>query len=385
MYTPDSTTPVSPRRPIQSTERSVPPTFWAPPCTHTESTLHQLSPYIGKLKSVIARDLIETYTKPGELVADMFCGSGTVPLEAALLGRRVFASDASTYAMTLTRAKLHPPVDFHDALSQLASHTMIEETSPLPDLRRVPKWVREFFHPKTLKETIRLSDQFRRTQSHFLHSCLLGILHHQRPGFLSYPSSHLVPYLRTRNFPRSIYPHLYQYRSVRPRLEAKISRAFKRTPSTTFHHLISGITNTSVNHVDLPNGIDCVITSPPYMNALDYVRDNRLRLWFVGEDTTTASDRTLSSLGNFRTSLASLAVQLRYKLRTGGYCIFVVGDRTIRKGQQFPSEELLTIFTQLASNLVLHRTITDVIPDIRRSRKHLSGVKFENILVFRKV
>jgi len=28
--------------------------------------------------------------------------------------------------------------------------------------------------------------------------------------------------------------------------------------------------------------IDAVITSPPYMDALDYARDNRLRLWFLG-------------------------------------------------------------------------------------------------------
>jgi DNA modification methylase len=30
------------------------------------------------------------------------------------------------------------------------------------------------------------------------------------------------------------------------------------------------------------NSIDAVISSPPYMNALDYGRDNRLRLWFLG-------------------------------------------------------------------------------------------------------
>ena len=362
----------------------MPPSFWATPCTHTESTLHQLSPYIGKLKSVIARDLIRRYTKPGALVADMFCGSGTVPLEAALLGRRIFASDASVYAMTLTRAKLQPPTNVDRALDDLESQFSIADNSPLPDLRRVPKWVRDFFHPRTLKECIRLSDHFRHQQSYFFLACLLGILHHQRPGFLSFPSSHLVPYLRTKKFPRAIYPHLFEYRSIRLRLESKIRRALKRVSPTNFTALVSGISDEPIDHVDLPKNIDCVITSPPYMNALDYVRDNRLRLWFLGEHTTTASDRTLSSLRNFRTSMASLAIQLKQKLRTGGYCIFVVGDRTIRKGQQFPSEELVSIFSHFASNLVLQNIITDVIPDIRRSRKNLSGVKRENILIFRK-
>ena len=48
------------------------PPHWAEPCTHQECSLHQLSPYIGKLKSSIAQDLILKYSKPGELVADMF-------------------------------------------------------------------------------------------------------------------------------------------------------------------------------------------------------------------------------------------------------------------------------------------------------------------------
>lgn len=28
--------------------------------------------------------------------------------------------------------------------------------------------------------------------------------------------------------------------------------------------------------------IDAIISSPPYFDALDYGRDNRLRLWFLG-------------------------------------------------------------------------------------------------------
>src|SRR5271154_7164939 len=59
---------------------------------------------------------------------------------------------------------------------------------------------------------------------------LLGILHHQRPGFLSFPSSHTVPYLRGKAFPRWKYPKLYEYRSHADRFEAKVERAFRRVP-----------------------------------------------------------------------------------------------------------------------------------------------------------
>ena len=142
------------------------PIHWAESCTHRECTLHQLSPYIGKLKSVIARDLVLAYSKPGDLVGDLFCGSGTVPLEAALLGRRVFACDTSTYAITLAKGKLTAPQSVSTALR--ATEEAIAEAARLSvsDISATPDWVRKFFHPKTLSECLPLvSDPAPRGQS----------------------------------------------------------------------------------------------------------------------------------------------------------------------------------------------------------------------------
>lgn len=360
------------------------PAHWAASCTHHECTLHQLSPYIGKLKSVIARDLILQYSKPGELVADMFCGSGTVPLEAARLGRRVFASDSSRYAIALTRGKLHAPGDAPSALSEAASLLQQAESRPMPDLRRVPRWVRAFFHPRTLKETIRLSDLLREERRYFLLSSLLGILHHQRPGFLSFPSSHLVPYLLSDKFDKATCPDLYAYRPVAPRLKAKIERMLKRPPVRAWNTAIEEVRRSSVDSIDLPDPIDCVITSPPYMNALDYGRDNRLRLWFLNEEGTSSMDRTTGTLPAFTRTMTTLARQLTAKVRPGGYCVFVVGDKTSRRGDRYPSSELLRVFAEQAPMFTLQRIVRDVIPDVRRSRRKIGGVKQENILVFRK-
>jgi SAM-dependent methyltransferase len=207
------------------------PPHWAEPCTHQECSLHQLSPYIGKLKSSIAQDLILKYSRPGELVVDMFCGSGTVPLEAARLGRRVFASDASIYAVTLTQGKLQAPMTNEAALAELEDLLRCVESLPVPDLRCVPRWIRAFFHPHTLKEALRFTEFLQRQRKNFLLASMLGILHHQRPGFLSFPSSHLVPYLRSKKFPQADYPDLYTYRPLAPRLRAKVERALKRPPT----------------------------------------------------------------------------------------------------------------------------------------------------------
>ena len=365
-------------------EASPAPSHWAASCTTKECSLHQLSPYIGKLKSVIARDLISAYSKPGHLIADMFCGSGTIPLEAAQMGRRVFASDASKYAIVLTKGKLYAPAS-EAAAEQLLARTFANlNGTPTSSLANVPIWVQEFFHPQTLAETIQLTELLHRNRQYFMLASLLGILHHQRPGFLSHPSSHLVPYLRSQKFPRSQFPAMYEYRPIQPRLKAKISRALKRRPPHDLTKQVDAIRQSSADSVTLPSGIDCVITSPPYMNALDYGRDNRLRLWFLGESNLDELDAKLKNLAYFKRVLSKLVNQLSAKLKRGGHCVFVVGEKSTRSSLYTPSETLVEVFSRKADMFSLQHIITDAIPDIRRSRRNVAAVKQEKILVFRK-
>jgi DNA modification methylase len=75
-----------------------------------------LSPYIGKIKSSIAGDLVERFSKPGDLVVDPFAGAGTIPLEASIRNRRAFGADISPYARILSKAKLSPPASLQAAL-----------------------------------------------------------------------------------------------------------------------------------------------------------------------------------------------------------------------------------------------------------------------------
>ena len=356
------------------------PTDWRVACTHSESTLHQLSPYIGKLKSAIAHDLIAAYSKEGDVVSDVFCGSGTVPLESAQMGRRVFASDASLYAITLTKAKLRAP-HCSDTAFETLEKCLHAARSCHVDLNKVPKWVCDFYHPETLKETLALFSVLRKRREYFLLACLLGISHHQRPGFLSYPSSHLVPYLRSRKYPRDQYPEMYDYRPVEPRIRAKVSRALKRYKSID-PSMVLGVRQSTVQFLTPPSKVNCYITSPPYMNALDYGRDNRLRNWFLSRNTCNRLDSRLSDDEGFRRMISAYARLLTGTLAIGGTSVFVVGEKSSRTNAKFPSETISEIMEHLAPCLQLKEIISDSIPDIRRSRRNLTGVRKENILVY---
>ena len=359
------------------------PEWWKDPCTNTECSLHQLSPYIGKTKSSIAGDLIERYSEPGNLIADPFAGAGTILLEAIIRGRRAFAADISPYARILSQAKLSPPRTLDSALKLTELALSEAETLQRPDLRSIPRWVRRFFHPKTLGEALRFAEVARRPGNEFLMACFLGILHHQRPGFLSYPSSHLVPYLRDKKYPRAEFPEMYTYRELRTRLLSKVQRAYRRFQSigrvrATFHQ-------SSVEHIKLPKLIDAVITSPPYMNALDYGRDNRLRLWFIDPSLAQPVDNSITLRRvAFINGMTNLASKIEAGLKRGGYCVFIVGEEVRRSFSAHPSEVVASIIKEQSPSLRLRSVCADTIPDIRRTRRDYRGVKTEHFLVFQR-
>jgi hypothetical protein len=96
------------------------PKRWKKSCANTECSLHQLSPYIGKLKSSIARELVERYSEPGDLVVDPFAGAGTIPFEALMRGRRTFASDsASGIVDSVLYSHIFAPGQRHDVVYRI--------------------------------------------------------------------------------------------------------------------------------------------------------------------------------------------------------------------------------------------------------------------------
>ncbi|WP_236069538.1 hypothetical protein [Citreicoccus inhibens] len=251
-------------------------------------------------------------------------------------------------------------------------------------MRQVPQWVRRFFHPETLRHALALRDELVSHEDWFLLACLLGILHHQRPGFLSYPSSHLVPYLRNRLFPEEQFPEMYQERDVLSRMEAKIRRAFRRPPPRRAR---SSVALCDSRKARVPKGLKAIIASPPYMNELDYVRDNRLRLWFLERRLPEERDIPKSNPeGLFRDLMTSTLARLAAAVVPEGAIILIVGDAS-RGGRAIDTAQVVTSVFQKSPVLnafSLVRVINDLIPDVRRSRRDLSGTKSETILVFRR-
>jgi hypothetical protein len=349
-----------------------------------ESTLHQLSPYIGKIKSAMAESLIRQFTCKDETIFDPFSGCGTIALEAWRAERNVIANDLSPYAELLTRSKLFPPADLDTAL-QIVAEREREVKSELSriDIRKVPKWVRNFFHPETLRESLAWVRVLKRRDDHLVLSCLMGILHHQRPGFLSFPCSHTVPYLRTKRFPCVRFPELYEYRSVSDRLTAKVVRTFRRFPKLDWSAHRSCFNYDASEF--FPSEVDAIITSPPYMRQLDYGRDNRLRLWFLGNQEWEMLDERVSPRQQQFFDLMRRCFEgWRRTLTASGRCILILGDVHVGTAR----DPLPDVVANLAVNEVggykIEAKGSDTIPETRRVRRDCRGSSAETVLVLRK-
>jgi hypothetical protein len=353
----------------------------------TDWTFQQLAPYIGRMKTTMARSLVQLVSEPGDLIGDPFCGCGVIAYEAAVLGRRVLAGDWNPYGVLLTQAKLQAPRTFDQALLKLNDLWSLSRTYlNRQDLRSVPLWVRKFFHRETLRNALAFRDACFDLNESFLLACLLGILHHQRPGFLSFPSSHLVPYLRDRKFPRESFPTLYEERDVHKRLVAKIARLYRQVPDIQLPD--REVLEVDAREFPIRKDVQAIVTSPPYMNELDYVRDNRLRLWFVRRclpDGLELSSRRREE--HFRNLMRDVFCRLAPSVRPGGYIVLVLGDVTRRSKATAPdliTKDLFKKEFELRS-FELSSEIRDLIPDIRRSRRECKGTKVETVLVYRRV
>jgi len=122
------------------------------------------------------------------------------------------------------------------------------------------------------------------------------------------------------------------------------------------------------------------------MNELDYVRDNRLRLWFLSRDLPERRDLPKRNREQaFRQLMATTLRRVAPLVVPGGVIALVVGDAS-RGSRIADSAEIVNAVFQTEralASFTLTRVIRDTIPDVRRSRRDLRGTKRETVLVFR--
>ena len=87
--------------------------------------------YRGNWSPRVVRNIIELYSKPGDLVLDPMVGGGTTPVECYLTGRNSISSDINGGAISITRDRLNIPFSVSDSISKTKHRTFIGDVRNL--------------------------------------------------------------------------------------------------------------------------------------------------------------------------------------------------------------------------------------------------------------
>lgn len=248
---------------------------------------HSLCSYHGKLKPAIAHFLVEQFTEPGDIVVDPLSGVGTIPLEACLQNRIGIGNDLSELAFCVTKAKVEKAEkkECSRVLGELQSYIEQEKQSDTIETQ-LEKYetfgfngkLPNYFHEDTFKEILCARNYFvpriktLSSAEAMVFSCLLHILHGNRPYALSRNSHPLTPYVPTGDF---------VYKNVVEHIKNKLTVSYKKGAfdSYRFGQAIYGDYQELSTHAI---SADAVICSPPFADSIRFYMQNWMRLWLCG-------------------------------------------------------------------------------------------------------
>jgi len=289
-------------------------------------SLHEIS-YRACFKPQLPAFFIERLTRPGETVCDPFMGRGTTPLQAALLGRRVVGSDANPLSLMLTRPRLRPPAP--DAVaSRLAEAPLGAGAIERDDLLA-------FYHPDTLRQICALrawllarSREAGDPVDDWIRMVALNRLTGHSPGFFSVytmpPNQAVSVRAQLRiNARRAQTPPA---RDV-PALILKKSRALLADGPPPLGPAPSlAVADAARLDYLRDSEVDLVVTSPPFLDVVDYCGDNWLRNWFAGVEAEAVQFSQLRSLDAWAHMTRAVFTELARVVRPGGHVAYEVGE-----------------------------------------------------------
>ncbi|MDZ4725803.1 MAG: site-specific DNA-methyltransferase [Leptospira sp.] len=300
------------------------------PIHHTISYRASFKP---ELPAFFIKELLK---KKKSIVYDPFGGRGTTAVQANIEGHIAIHNDIHPLSIFLASARQYVP-----SLEELTRKVESLDLSKLCPEEPEDEMLLPFYHPKTLSEIKNLRKILAVDDSplmRFIGLIALSRLHGHSTGFFSvytFPQVSIPSDAqRKNNIKRNQIP---EYREIKSRIIQKMKRDLS-APMPPFYHEFSKLnqyTLASANHVpDIQSGsVDLIVTSPPFLDKVDYEGDNWLRHWFL--NIPKNKERKLSIFSNvveWNQFIKSTLMESARILKKGAHMVMEVGE--VKKGNQ---------------------------------------------------
>ncbi len=312
-------------------------------------SLHEIS-YRACFKPQLPRFFIDRLTADGDLVYDPFMGRGTTILEAHLSNRVFIGCDVNPLSVILIEPRLNPPLlsQIKDRLAQLNLNTSDND---------FPEELLVFYHIETLKEICALKKYFHNRENNneldyidqWLRMVAVNRLTGHSNGFFSVYT--LPPNQATSvkaqkkiNEKRNQVPEKRDIKKIILKKSKSLLRDVNSNIIFDFENKKSSINAFSADKKEClitrsahhtpeikSNSVKLVVTSPPFLDVVNYSGDNWLRGWFCGIDTKQLDITILKKLDDWKSYMQQVFKELYRILSTDGYIAFEVGE--VKKGK----------------------------------------------------
>ncbi len=324
--------------------RKIEDEFWTSK-QRQESPLHYILSYRASFKAELPDFFIRQFSNQGDIVLDPFGGRGTTALQANLLRRIAFHNDINPISEKIAYAKTRP-VSISEITKRLQSLDLTSDVA-LDEHRDLLA----FYHPETLKELLNLKQAIRQNYddvNRFIELVAVSRLHGHSDGFFSaysFPQIAVSPEAQRKiNAKRKQEP---PYREVKSRIlrKAKLSlqgaeRFQERFPESLKNKIQTGDCR-QMNWIESET-VDLVVTSPPFLDKVDYVKDNWLKAWFYGvsNDAFKESLMQTSDLEEWKIFMRETLKELYRVVKENGTVVIEVGE-VIYKNQRVNLDEIV--------------------------------------------
>lgn len=298
------------------------------------SSLHEVS-YRACFKPQLPRFFIERLTDPGESVYDPFLGRGTTLVEAALLGRSPLGCDINPLSIVFARPRLHPP-----ELSQILDRLQKIDYS---DVGEVPEDLLVFYHRETLNQICALRNYLLKRRAtgksdfvdDWIRMVAVNRLTGHSPGFFSVytlPPNQAVSVKSQKkiNETRGQEPPQKNVAEIIARKSRQLLSDCNAEIRRTLFQSSDRAQLLTQNSAEIPQiqseSVSLVVTSPPFLDVVDYAGDNWLRCWFIGVDPASVKLTVPKKLDEWQGAMTQVFRELQRILKPGGHVAFEVGE-----------------------------------------------------------
>jgi len=295
--------------------------------------IHEIS-YRACFKPQLPEFFIARLTRPGETVYDPFMGRGTTPVQAALQGRIPIGADVNPLSVLLTRPRLAAPT-LAEIERRLREIPWREGEIEREDLRA-------FYHVDTLRRICALRrhlleraplGQEPDSVDDWVRMVAINRLTGHSPGFFSVYS---LPPNQAVSVAAQLKINAKRDQIPPPRdvagLILKKSRALLAQGAPAFQPGTLLATADAAHTPFVANGaIKLVVTSPPFLDIVQYASDNWLRSWFAGVDARAVEISTHRNARDWSQMVRACFAEFARIVAPGGHVAFEVGE--VRNGK----------------------------------------------------